>query len=83
LRFAVAVDGTVKLLGLTPADQIPWGFTLSPDGRYLIVTAHQGGTLTVYRIGSAGDLTKVASLSCDKGIVDVECRPGRHYQPGH
>ncbi len=74
-RYQLAADGTAKLLGLTPADKTPWGFTLSPDGRYLMVTASVGGTLTVYRIGNDGTLTKAAAVACDKGMVDVVCRP--------
>jgi len=74
-RYQLLDDGTLHLLGLTPTDKTPWGFTLSPDGHYLIVTAQQGGTLTVYRIGNDGTLTTAAAVTCDKGMVDVVCRP--------
>ncbi|MEM7011237.1 MAG: beta-propeller fold lactonase family protein [Verrucomicrobiota bacterium] len=73
-RYRVEDDGTVELLGLTPADKIPWGLTLSPDGKYLIASAFQGATLTAYRIGEDGDLTKAASIACDKQITDLVTR---------
>ena len=73
-RYRIQDNGEVALLGLTPADKIPWGFALSPDGAYLVVTAYEGATLTAYRIGEAGDLTRAASLACDKNISDVVTR---------
>ncbi len=81
-RYRIEPDGTVELLGLTPADKIPWGFTLSPDGRHLLVSAHTGATLTAYLIGGDGGLTKVASLAWDPEITDLVTRgiagsPGR------
>jgi 6-phosphogluconolactonase len=73
-RYAVQADGELKLLGLTPADGIPWGFALSPDARYLLVTAFKGETLTSYQIGVDGSLTKVASIKIDKQISDIVTR---------
>jgi 6-phosphogluconolactonase len=73
-RYRVKADGDVELLGLTPADKIPWGLALSPDGRYLLATAYEGATLTAFRIGNDGDLTKVGSLSWDKNISDLVTR---------
>ncbi|MFT5466931.1 MAG: 6-phosphogluconolactonase [Verrucomicrobiales bacterium] len=73
-RYCVKKDGEVELLGLTPADKIPWGLALSPDGRYLIASAFEGGTLTAYRINEAGGLTKAAALECDKKISDLVTR---------
>eukprot|EP00913_Durusdinium_trenchii_P028498 g26726.t1 len=61
-RYRVKPNGDLELLGLTPADKIPWGFAFSPDGRYLLVTAFEGATLTAYAIGDDGGLTKAASL---------------------
>lgn len=70
-RYRIAPNGEVKLLGLTPADKIPWGFAFSPSGRYLLVTAFQGATLTAFEIGDDGSLTKVAYLPWDKQITDL------------
>jgi 6-phosphogluconolactonase len=73
-RYRIRENGEIELLGLTPADKIPWGFALSPDGTHLVVTAFQGETITVYRIGEAGELAKAASVPCDKNISDVVTR---------
>lgn len=73
-RFRVTERGTVELLGLTPADAIPWGFTLSPDGAHLLVSAFQGETLTVFAIGGKGGLEELAKLSWDRGITDLVTR---------
>ena len=70
-RYRILSDGKIELLGLTPADKIPWGLTLSPDGRYLLATAFQDGTLTAYEIGSDGGLRKVASIPWDEKISDL------------
>ena len=73
-RYRIKPNGEVELLGLTPADKIPWGLTLSPNGRYLLVTAFQGATLTAYKILGDGDLKKAASLKWDKNISDLVTR---------
>ena len=73
-RYRVDAHGDLTLLGRTPADKIPWGFALSPDGAYLAVTAFNGGTITVYRVGAEGDLVKAASLLCEKNISDLVAR---------
>lgn len=74
-RYRILESGEVELLGLTPADKIPWGLALSPAGEYLIVSAFEGGTLTAFRIGNGGELNKAASLECDKQISDLVTRP--------
>jgi len=73
-RYRIEENGEVALLGLTPADKIPWGFALSPDGSFLVVSAFDGATLTAYQIDDAGELTKVASLAADKNISDIVTR---------
>ena len=73
-RYRVKSNGEVELLGLTPADKIPWGLTLSPDGRFLLATAFQGATLTAFKIGDDGNLTRTGSLEWDKNISDVVTR---------
>ena len=73
-RYQVKPNGEVELLGLTPADKIPWGLAFSPDGSHLLVTAFQGGTITAYRFGVDGNLTRVASLDCPEQISDLVTR---------
>jgi 6-phosphogluconolactonase len=73
-RYRVKDDGQAELLGLTPADKIPWGLALSPDGKYLLVSAYNGATLTGYRITTDGNLEKAASLSWDAEISDLLTR---------
>jgi 6-phosphogluconolactonase len=70
-RYRVKANGDVELLGLTPADKIPWGLALSPCGQYLMVTAFQGATLTAFAISDDGDLSRVAGLNWDKNISDL------------
>lgn len=70
-RYRVREDGQAELLGLTPADKTPWGLALSPDGKYLLVSAYTGATLTAYRITSQGNLEEVASLPWDAQISDL------------
>ena len=73
-RYRVLGDGRAEFLGLTEADKIPWGLTLSPDGRFLIVSATAGASLTAYRIFPDGDLRKVASLAWDPRMSDLVTR---------
>ncbi|MEM9481224.1 MAG: beta-propeller fold lactonase family protein [Verrucomicrobiota bacterium] len=70
-RYQILEDGTVKYLGLTPADETPWGLALSPDGNFLLVSAFKGNTLTAFRITDDGDLQNVASLPWDSRISDL------------
>lgn len=73
-RYRIKENGDLELLGLTPADKIPWGLAFSPDGRYLLVSAFQGGTLTAFQITKTGELKKSASLNWDKSISDLVTR---------
>ena len=77
VRYRVREDGQAELLGLTPTDKIPWGLALSPDGKYLLVSATTGATLSAYRITAEGGLEKVASLSWDAEISDLLTRATR------
>jgi 6-phosphogluconolactonase len=74
VRYAAGPDGRLTFLGCTPADDIPWGFALSPGGDYLLVTASDGATITAYRIGPDGDLAKAASVPCGKQVTSVVAR---------
>ncbi|MEM8955602.1 MAG: beta-propeller fold lactonase family protein [Verrucomicrobiota bacterium] len=73
-RYRINDDGQVEHLGATPADAIPWGLALSPDGHFLLVTAFKGGTLTAYEITEDGDLIKAASLPIPEKISDLVTR---------
>jgi 6-phosphogluconolactonase len=67
-RYAVSPDGTLTHLGQTKSAAIPWGLQLSPDGRHLLVTATNGGTLTAFEITTDGDLAKRTSIGWGKMI---------------
>jgi 6-phosphogluconolactonase (cycloisomerase 2 family) len=73
-RYRVLEDGKAEFLGLTEADKIPWGLTLSPDGKFLLVSATTGANLTAYRITKEGNLKKVASLAWDERMSDLVAR---------
>jgi len=53
---------------------MPWGFSLSPDGGYLMVTAWDGATLSAFHIDEKGDFQKVAILTTEKNISSVTTR---------
>jgi 6-phosphogluconolactonase (cycloisomerase 2 family) len=72
--YAVADDGSLAPRGLVPADKIPWGMTVSPDGRYVAVTGFTSATLMVYAIAADGSLTRAATLPWDEQISDVIAR---------
>jgi hypothetical protein len=65
--------GTVSR-GLVSADRIPWGMTLSPDGRFLAVTGYEVGSLVLYAIAADGSIHRAATLACDKHITDIIAR---------
>ena len=63
--------------GISRADgggQDTVGLALSPDGKYLLVTATTGATLTAYRISATGGLTARQPLKWDAGISDLVAR---------
>lgn len=73
-RYRVEADGDLVPLGLTPADRIPWGLALSPDGRFLLATSFAEGTLMAFHITAEGDLERVATLAWDGKISDLVAR---------
>jgi len=73
-RYQIDEQGGISLIGRTPADKTPWGFTLSPQAEFLFVTASQGSTITAYRIRKDGSLEKVAAVTTEEGINDIETR---------
>ena len=73
-RYRVLENGTAEFLGLTMADKTPWGLTLSPDGKFLLVSATTGASLSAYRILKDGDLITVASFSWDEKMSDLVTR---------
>ena len=70
-RYRILEDGKAEFIGLTQADKTPWGLTLSPDGKFLLVSATTGASLTAYQISSNGNLKKVTSLAWDPGMSDL------------
>lgn len=73
-RYHVLEDGKVEFLGLTPADEVPWGFSLSPDAKFLLVSATVGASLTAYRISPEGGLEKAGRLAWDARMSDLVTR---------
>lgn len=69
--YQVQEDGTLNLLGLTETEGVPWGMSLSPDGRYLLVSCFEGESLLGYEIASDGGLEKVGRLELPKYISDL------------
>jgi len=72
--YAVGDDGSLAPRGLVPADKIPWGMAISPDGRFLAATGFESATLMVYAIAADGSLTRAATLAIDKQIADLLAR---------
>jgi 6-phosphogluconolactonase (cycloisomerase 2 family) len=72
--YSVGDDGSLAARGLVPADKIPWGMVVSPDGRHLAATGAESATLMVYAIAADGSLTRAATLPIDKGITDIVAR---------
>jgi 6-phosphogluconolactonase len=73
-RYRILDNGELEHLGLTPADKIPWGLAMSPDGRYVLATAWIGATLTAYKVGADGSLHKAASASLPERVMDIVTR---------
>ncbi|MDA1046263.1 MAG: hypothetical protein O3A82_04960 [Verrucomicrobia bacterium] len=47
---------------------------MSPDGKFLPVSATTGASLTAYRISAKGDLKRVATLKWEPGMSDLVAR---------
>ena len=73
-RYRVKDGGDLEFLGLTPTDKIPWGFALSPAGRFLMVAAYEGATLKAYQISHSGELQEAGSLAWDNNIMSIVTR---------
>jgi 6-phosphogluconolactonase (cycloisomerase 2 family) len=69
--YRVQEDGTLKVLGLTETEGVPWGMSLSPNARYLLVSCFEGESLLGYEIASDGSLRKVGRLELPKYISDL------------
>ena len=69
--YQVQEDGKLKVLGLTETEGVPWGMSLSPNGRYLLVSCFEGESLLGYEIASDGSLRKVGRLELPKYISDL------------
>ncbi len=73
-RYRILKDGRAEFIGLAEADRIPWGLTLSPDGKFLLVSATAGASLTAYQISPDGDLMRIKSLPWDPKMSDLVTR---------
>jgi len=61
-QFAVAPDGTVRLVGTTPCGKGPRYFTLDPAGKFMLVAEQGGGAIRVFRVDpDSGALTPTAT----------------------
>ena len=69
--YAVQSDGTLKFLELTATEGIPWGMTLSPKGRYLLVSCFEGESLLAYEIAIDGCLKRVGRVELPRYISDL------------
>lgn len=72
--YAVGDDGSLAPRGLVPADKIPWGMAVSPDGRFLAATGFESATVMVYAIDHDGSLTRAGTLPWDERIADIVAR---------
>lgn len=70
-RYRILEDGRLEHLGFTRTDAIPWGLALSPDAKFLLVTAFGGASLHAYEITKDGGLTERAKLPIDEKISDL------------
>lgn len=73
-RYAVDGNGGLTFLGRTPADKIPWGLALSPDGKHLLATGFKAGTLMAFSISQQGELKRTGTLEWDANISDLVTR---------
>jgi 6-phosphogluconolactonase len=70
-RFEVLDDGSIKHLGKTSTDNMPWGLTLDPENKFLFVSCTVEGTLCAYELDQLGDLKLITKLPWEKDIRDV------------
>lgn len=73
-RFKVNKDKTLSFLGRSPADAVPWGLSLSPEGQFLLATGTTTGTLQVFRISAEGDLKLAAKHEWESKVTDLVTR---------
>lgn len=73
-RFKVNEDKTLSFLGRTPADAVPWGLALSPDGRHLLASGTIAGTLQVFLVSKEGELTLAAKYKWGDKVTDLVTR---------
>lgn len=74
-RYKVNEDKTLTFLGRTPADAVPWGLALSPDGHHLLATGTTTGTLQVFRVSGEGGLALAAKYEWGDKVTDLVTRP--------
>lgn len=69
--YRVQEDGSLRFLGLIVTEAVPWGMTLSPSGRYLLVSCFEGESLLAYEIVDDGSLRKAGRLELPRYISDL------------
>lgn len=61
--FTIGADGSLTPVGRPVPMPTPAGVAFAPDGWHLYVSDWDDGTVTVFAIGTAGELTAVQTLS--------------------
>jgi 6-phosphogluconolactonase (cycloisomerase 2 family) len=69
--YAADPDGTLTLLGSTTTDPGTVDASASPDGRFLYVQTGGAGVVDEFRVGLAGSLTEIGSVTVP-GAVGAE-----------
>ena len=69
--YRVEKDGNLTHIQMLPCDPIPWGLNVTPDGKYLLLSAAKGNTLTFYSINAAGTLQKQTQIEWGNMIRDI------------
>lgn len=69
--YQIQEDGTLKPAGKTACDHIPWMLRLTSDGKHLLVSATNTGSLSAYEIQSKGSLVKKSKTDWGQNFRDM------------
>ena len=69
--YRIEEHGTLSHLQKLACDSIPWGLNVTSDGKYLLLTASKGNTLTFYSISKDGTLKKQTHIEWGNKIRDI------------